>query len=786
MGGAAPSPFSNAFEPANVHSLRYNTAQFGSVVPVLWGTHRLGVNLIDEWGFSSHGGGKGGKGGGGGSSGGKKGGSQYSVDVAFALCEGPCSNTGAATGVGGENLVWSNGGVGNWGPALALNFYAGNAGQAADPVFAASDPKQPVPGYSSLCYVTGTPMYLGGTPALPSIQFQLGGQKRGTCLSFPDDARPDAVISDLLTNASYGAGFPAANLASLADAGTWCQARSLAVSLLCDRQDSAARWLSSLLDACALGAFFSGSELKIVPFASTAFLGNSTSWTPDLTVAYALGDGDFLDWESAGGAGTSRAGGKRDPIEVTRKNPAEQANWLSIEYNPAVYWYNRAVAFAADQRAIAAYGLRLAPNRPGNFFTNPISAQVSAWLQLGRTLYNLNQYRFRLNISKCLLEPMDILELTESVSGLVSWPVRVVAVEEDEESTIIVTAEDLFEYEGAGVVPPPPAGTTFNGLGIDSTAAPGSTNPPAVFEPPYGLTGGDNEVWIVASGGPDWGGCEVWVSLDGSSYGQYGTIYAGGRQGALTADFPAHADPDNTDTLSVDLSESRGTLNSGTAADADAFLTLCWVGGELVSYETATATAPQYHYDLGTHIRRGAYGTTIADHPLGTQFARLDNAVFKIAAAGNLVSQTFYLKLPAFNLFGNQLEDLAAVAAYSYTLTGAGTQPGSLYVAGSESGQPAAGATLQNYTFARQATFPVGFAGSVASAQVAASNPAQFEVLQNGFTIGAINFAAGAAAATFILAAATTFNVGDVLSVVAPSPQDATLADVSWTLVATT
>jgi hypothetical protein len=44
----------------------------------------------------------------------------------------------------------------------------------------------------------------------------------------------------------------------------------------------------------------------------------------------------------------------------------------------------------------------------------------------------------------------------------------------------------------------------------------------------------------------------------------------------LTADLPNHADPDTTDTLSVDLTESQGTFSgNATSADADADRTLC-------------------------------------------------------------------------------------------------------------------------------------------------------------------------------------------------------------------
>jgi hypothetical protein len=158
------------------------------------------------------------------------------------------------------------------------------------------------------------------------------------------------------------------------------------------------------------------------------------------------------------------------------------------------------------------------------------------------------------------------------------------------------------------------------GSGVDTLVAPGDTNPPIVFEPPAALSGGDLEVWIIASGGAQWGGCQVWVSSDGNTYAMAGTIYRGGRQGFLTAALASHADPDNTNTLSVDLSESHGQLLSGTTADADDFVTLCYCDGELVSYQTATLTAA-CRYDL-TYLRRGVYGTPIGAHSIGANFAR--------------------------------------------------------------------------------------------------------------------------------------------------------------------
>ncbi|MBV9858764.1 MAG: hypothetical protein JO038_01460, partial [Alphaproteobacteria bacterium] len=117
--------------------------------------------------------------------------------------------------------------------------------------------------------------------------------------------------------------------------------------------------------------------------------------------------------------------------------------------------------------------------------------------------------------------------------------------------------------------------------------APGNTADPVIFEPPPALTGGANEAWIAAAGGARWGGCQVWVSLDDATYALVGTIYRGCVTGVLTGSLPAAPSPDTTDVVSVDLSASQGQLLSGTLSDAENLLTLCWVDGELIAYQTA-------------------------------------------------------------------------------------------------------------------------------------------------------------------------------------------------------
>jgi hypothetical protein len=75
-------------------------------------------------------------------------------------------------------------------------------------------------------------------------------------------------------------------------------------------------------------------------------------------------------------------------------------------------------------------------------------------------------------------------------------------------------------------------------------------------------------------------------------------------------------------------------------------------------------------------------------------------------------------------------------------------------------------------------TVPAGATGSFASATAASTGTVQFDLKKNGSSFGNIEFAASATG-VYTVASPTSFVAGDLLTIEAPSPQDATLADVS-------
>jgi hypothetical protein len=222
-------------------------------------------------------------------------------------------------------------------------------------------------------------------------------------------------------------------------------------------------------------------------------------------------------------------------------------------------------------------------------------------------------------------------------------------------------------------------------------------------------------------------------------------------------------------------------LLSVSAADAANFATLCYVGGELLAFQTATLTTTN-HYAL-TGLYRGAYGSAIGSHAAGVQFARLDQAIGRFPYPSNLIGQTIHLKFPSANLVGGGAQSLATVPAYTYTVTGSGKASVTTTVSGSYAGSPTASLVIQRYVFADAVMFSAGLAGSQGTAGGAATATATYSIRKNGAIVGTMVFAPGATTATFTMGAATTYVAGDILTVVAPASPDPTLANLAWTLV---
>ena len=387
----------------------------------------------------------------------------------------------------------------------------------------------------------------------------------------------------------------------------------------------------------------------------------AASYVPNVTPIYDLTDDDF------------KVEDNEDPLQVSRSDPYEAYNVWRLEIAERDNAYNLTTVESRDQNAIELYGMRIAPTVTAHEICDPDIGLISGQLLLQRAVYIRNTYKFRLSWEYCLLDPMDLVTVTDSILGLSKAPVRITEIEEDENGFLSVTAEEFPLGAASATLY---ATQPVSNNPVNRAAAADAVNAPIIFEPPASLAGPTPQVWIAASGGsggvadPNWGGANVWLSSDGTSYNQIGTITAPARQGVLTASLPSYGavNPDTIDTLAVKTAESGGVLATATDLDAQLANTLCVVDSELVSYATSALTSAG-NYSL-TYLYRGLYGTSIAAHPSGAPFARLDNAVFQYDLPPQFVGVALSIKLQSFNVFGGGVQDISTCAVYTYTPTG--------------------------------------------------------------------------------------------------------------------
>jgi hypothetical protein len=726
--------------------LQIQTAVNALPVPIVWGESKIAPNVIWYNNFQtiveqSGGGGKGGIF----SSGGGTTGYTYTASVILALCEGP---------VIGINQIWR--GQSTYTLAgLGLSLFVGATPQTEWSYLETAYPSQAL-AYQGTAYVCAANYDLSDSATLDNHNFEVQGFRYGSGANGVD-ADPAQIVSDFVTNAQYGIGFPASSIdaTTLFGAGgdssfqTYCAAIGLALSPALTDQEQASSILGRWLQLSNTAAVWSGGLLKLIPYGDTATaagtvqtatvslvlpvagsfitptpqvyvtlpsrfaadLGvkysvsgtaftsigsgtpsaagtyaispngtyvfasadenagvsisyqytSATSFVPNLTPIYNLTDDDF------------KADGNEDPLQVTRSDPYEAYNVWRLEIAERINAYNLTTVESRDQNAIELYGMRIASTVTAHEICDPNVALISGQLMVQRAVYIRNSYKFRLSWEYCLLDPMDLVTVTDSILGLSDAPIRITDIEEDENGFLQVTAE---EFPLGAATATLYATQAVSNNPINRNVAPDPVNPPVIFEPPSALVGSTAQVWIAASGGsggvadPNWGGAFVWLSLDGSSYTQIGTVVTPSRQGVLTASLPVFSgtNPDTADTLAVNMAQSGGVLTSGTALDAKLTSTLSIVDDELLSYETATLTAAN-HYSLTT-MYRGLYGTATAAHSVGAPFARLDSSVFEYDLPAQYVGQTLYIKLQSFNVFGGGVQELSACAVYTYTPSG--------------------------------------------------------------------------------------------------------------------
>lgn len=631
-----------------VSGVQLQSSAQGLPIPLVFGTTKIAPNLIWYGDFlataqqsSAGAGGKGGVGGGGGGKGGG-GSTQYVYQAAFVfgLCDGPIQAVGN---------IYANKQITSL-ASLGYSAFLGGYSQTAWGYLSSNHPDQAL-NYRGEAYIANPAYQMGNSPQIPNHNVEVYARYSNS-ISGKIDADPSQVISFLLTDAKSGAGFPASKLNSLSVYQAYCIASGLWISPAYVQQATAASILTDIVAATNSAFVFSGDKLSIVPYGDSNLNANGYIYTAPSAPQYDLTDDDFIKIDND------------DPVILDRSSNADAYNSILLNCVDRNNQYNDAVVNAKDQALIDQYGLR-EKTITAHFFADLNAAKLSVQLQL-QAEAKRNTYRFTVDQRFVLLDVMDIITITDAGLGLDRQWVRIKTIDETDEGNLEMVAEEFLTGNASSPLHTFQIGT---GYSADYNSAPGNANTPVIFEPPVqaAQTGG-LEVNIACSGGANWGGCDIWISSDNATYKMAGRVTGKARQGVLSAYLATGGDPDTTNTLKVNMVASGGELLSGTMADADAFNTLCYVDGELISYQTATLTGANL-YDL-TYLRRGVYGTPITEHFNGTKFTRMDAGVFAYSYDKSKIGETIYIKLLSFNIWGGGEQALSDVSSVAYTIVG--------------------------------------------------------------------------------------------------------------------
>ena len=491
-----------------------------------------------------------------------------------------------------------------------------------------------------------------------------------------NDAKPAAILVDFLTDPTHGAGWNTAWIGNLNSGAnsfqTYCTAQGFAVSPCWDAQQNASESIKDLLTATNSEAVWTagqtGCQLNVVPYGDTPLTANGVTFTPLTSPLYSFTYDDFLGVVDSDGKLTGD-----DPVSLTRTAIADVYNTWPVEFWDRQNAYNSSTVQDPEPVNVAQYGQKVASGTQLHMITRRTHALSISRILANRSVYLRNQYTFKVGWKYMLLEPMDLVSITDTKLGISNLIVRIISVDfpakKDEDEGFTIVAESWPFGVGTSTVY---SSQTVAAPVTVTSADPGPVVNPVIFDVPvqYSDSGGP-EIIIAAAGGAQWGGSNVWVSGDGSTYALLGTITAPCRYGVTNMAWGTSG------TGGVDLTHSMGSLASASTSVANDLQTLCWIGqgssgsgGELVGFSTATLTS-QYEYTLTLPIR-GAYATTIETHASGSNFVRLDGDVLRYQVPASNLGSVFYIKFTSFNLWGGGTELLQNVSAYTYTPTSQG------------------------------------------------------------------------------------------------------------------
>lgn len=406
-------------------------------------------------------------------------------------------------------------------------------------------------------------------------------------------------------------------------------------------RNAAQNIIKDLMDLTDSYFFWSNNRFKIV-------VKDNREWgefKPDKTIIYDLDANDMIA-QSNGAC-----------VLFSRKDSSEQYNRFTIK------WCNRSKDYEDETISyelvddILVNGLKQASSVSAPYIYTTDRAIKACQLQARKTEREKNKYTIKLDWAYALLEPGDLITLTDDIIGLQRQPVIVDKVTEGKDG--ILTVECLQYYDGDY----PLGKIDVNNdeyFYVNYNAEPDPTDTPVIFQPPSEATLSGNEIWIALRGtGSAWGGCSVIAANQDSGYYSIAEFRSQSQYGRVVSFYGSSM------TLSI-----NGEFDNLTAADGKKLY--FWVNGELISYITASynadgtwtfGTLTRHLYDTGYN----ADGTEVW-HSAGEQVVWCNGALFAVELSAGDEGQTYYFKFPAMNLYHNNYQSEEDCMSYSFTV----------------------------------------------------------------------------------------------------------------------
>jgi hypothetical protein len=406
-----------------------------------------------------------------------------------------------------------------------------------------------------------------------------------------------------------------------------CRAGGLQGSLSMDSQRNGTDWISDICMAANCDPVWDGFKFLFIPRSEVSQIGDGSQANNNNGSLNSFGGlaSVYLSPTSSGPVhdileSDIVADDKNPPIKIERKAQTARNNIIRIQHFDRNNQYNQAFTSEPESASAALRG-----PRPGgsttqetdsivlNMLVDPQVARKIAAIEGRRRVYLPDVYKLTVHQNLFFLRATNVVTLNESKLGLSKFPVKITSIQENDQRQLAIEAE-AFYY---GLHSPQVLDSTvIQGYRPDLVGVPGPINTPIIFEPPLRMSAsGKPELWFVVSDSDqNYGGSAIYISTDGgASYPlTIGTVNGNATTGYTdTADWPAAADPDAVNPLSVDLTESHGVLPNYTADEENAFLFPNYVSGPLAPTPNFTsfngATAP-FGASSGVNLVPGAGG----------------------------------------------------------------------------------------------------------------------------------------------------------------------------------